>query len=305
MTNNTIFDDVFRTMVEKMTYLVVPLINEVFHTAYPEDVKIVQLRNEHQLEDGEIITDSCLRIGDMLYHIECQSLDDETMAVRMVEYDFAIALEHRKKVDGRYCVEFPRSCVLYLRSGKRTPDFLEVELILPDSQMCVYRVPTVKVEHYTKDSIFEKKLLMLLPFYIMRYEKQKEILDQDEEKLKILLDEYADIQRKLHESLQNQDMEEYYTDMVSFITKVSDYIFRDSEKTKKGLEKTMGGEVLELESEKLIRKGRQQGIQQGMQQGIQTNTAETVIRMRNTGKFTEEDISLATGLGLEAIRKIK
>ena len=51
MTNNTIFDDVFRTMVEKMTYLVVPLINEVFHTAYPEDVKIVQLRNEHQLED--------------------------------------------------------------------------------------------------------------------------------------------------------------------------------------------------------------------------------------------------------------
>ena len=58
-------------------------------------------------------------------------------------------------------------------------------------------------------------------------------------------------------------------------------------------EKTMGGEVLELESEKLIRKG------------IETNTAETVIRMRNTGKFTEEDISLATGLGLEAIRKIK
>ena len=67
----------------------------------------------------------------------------------------------------------------------------------------------------------------------------------------------------------------------------------------------MGGEVLELESEKLIRKGMQQGIQQGMQQGIETNTAETVIRMRNTGKFTEEDISLATGLGLEPIRKIK
>ena len=63
----------------------------------------------------------------------------------------------------------------------------------------------------------------------------------------------------------------------------------------------MGGEVLELESEKLIRKG----LQQGMQQGIQTNIAETVIRMRKTGKFTEEDISLATGLGLEAIRKIK
>ena len=164
---------------------------------------------------------------------------------------------------------------------------------MPDGQKLKYSLPAVYVEKYTRDTIFQKKLFLLLPYYIMRYEKQKEILDQDEEKLKILLDEYADIQRKLHESLLNQDMEEYYTDMVSFITKVSDYIFRDSEKTKKGLEKTMGGEVLELESEKLIRKG------------IQTNTAETVIRMRNTGKFTEEDISLATGLDLEAIRKIK
>ena len=44
--NNTIFDDVFRTMIEKMPYLAVPLINEVFHTSYSEDVKITQLRNE-------------------------------------------------------------------------------------------------------------------------------------------------------------------------------------------------------------------------------------------------------------------
>ena len=57
MNNNTIFDDVFRTMVERMTYLLVPLINEVFHTSYPENVKIVHLRNEHQLEDGELIAD--------------------------------------------------------------------------------------------------------------------------------------------------------------------------------------------------------------------------------------------------------
>ena len=32
--NNTIFDDVFRTMVEKIPQLAVPLINEVFQTSY-------------------------------------------------------------------------------------------------------------------------------------------------------------------------------------------------------------------------------------------------------------------------------
>ena len=275
-----------------MPELVIPLINEVFGKNYPADIPITQMRNEHQTKSGEIITDSRLLIADKIYHIECQSTSDSKMVLRMIEYDFAISLEDAKMENGIYRMYFPHSCVIYLR-GKGRKDNLTLEIIMPDGQKLKYSLPAVYVEKYTRDTIFQKKLFLLLPYYIMRYEKQKEILDQDEEKLKILLDEYVDIQRKLHESLLNQDMEEYYTDMVSFITKVSDYIFRDSEKTKKGLEKTMGGEVLELESEKLIRKG------------IQTNTAETVIRMRNTGKFTEEDISLATGLDLEAIRKIK
>ena len=50
--NNTIFDDVFRTMVEKIPQLAVPLINEVFQTSYLEDVEIIQLRNEHHQENG-------------------------------------------------------------------------------------------------------------------------------------------------------------------------------------------------------------------------------------------------------------
>ena len=34
--NNTIFYDVFCTMIEKMPYLAVSLIDEAFHTSYPE-----------------------------------------------------------------------------------------------------------------------------------------------------------------------------------------------------------------------------------------------------------------------------
>ena len=130
MSNNTIFDDVFRTMVEKMTYLIVPLINEVFHTSYPEDVEIVHLRNEHQLEDGELITDARFLIGDKVYHIECQSTDDTTMAIRMFEYDFAIAMESRWRAGRKFYVEFPRSCVIYLRSTKNTSDVEEVDEVM-------------------------------------------------------------------------------------------------------------------------------------------------------------------------------
>ena len=159
--NNTIFDDVFRTMIEKMPYLAVPLINEVFHTSYPENVKITQLRNEHQQEDGEIITDSCLLIGKKMYHIECQSTDDTTMTIRMIEYDFAIAIGNAEKQNRRYRIEFPKSCVLFLRSSENTPDNLEADVIFPDGRTHVYSIPTIKMADYTKDSIFEKNLLML------------------------------------------------------------------------------------------------------------------------------------------------
>ena len=109
------------------------------------------------------------------------------MAIRMFEYDFAIALESRRRLGRKFYVEFPRSCVIYLRSTKNTPDVEEVELLLPDGQVCAYRVPTVKVERYTKDSIFEKNLLLLLPFYVMRYEESAHIIGEDSEKLRRLL----------------------------------------------------------------------------------------------------------------------
>ena len=64
MRDNTIFDDVFRTMMEKMTFLVVPLINDVFHTSYPADVEIVQLRNEYQRVDVDRKQDLSYRMSE-------------------------------------------------------------------------------------------------------------------------------------------------------------------------------------------------------------------------------------------------
>ena len=253
--NNTIFDDVFRTMIEKMSYLAVPLINEVFHTSYPEDVKITQLRNEHQQKDGEIITDSCLLIGKKMYHIECQSTDDTTMAIRMIEYDFAIAVENAEKQGRRYRIEFPRSCVLFLRSSGDTPDYLEADVIFPDGKTHVYSIPAIKMADYTKDHIFEKNLLMLLPFYIMRYEKKKHDMRKNLELLQILLDEYDEIRINLEKELTETGKAELYTNLTKLIVKIADHIFEKEEDIRKGIGDVMGGKVLELESERLKAEG--------------------------------------------------
>lgn len=96
-TQSTIFDDVFRTMEEKMPQLMIPVINEVFATAYSENEKVEHFQNEHQTKEGKIITDSCFGIRNHLYHVECQSNVDYAMTVRMIEYDFSIALHGVKK----------------------------------------------------------------------------------------------------------------------------------------------------------------------------------------------------------------
>lgn len=274
MVYNTIFDDVFRTIVEKMPQLVIPLLNEVFGTAYPEDAAIIQLRNEHQDESGEKITDSCLQIGSKLYHIECQSEDDTTMTVRMVQYDFAIGIEHARKENRRYRIELPRSCVLYLRSSSHTPDYLEADLVLPDERTFVYRIPTIKMAAYTKDELLGKNLLMLLPFYIMRYEKHTDDYEQDPEKLKSLLTEYEDIRIHLEKEATEAGRSALYADLSALIVKMANYIFRRQATVKKGIGDVMGGKILELESERLFNAGKKAGIAEGKAEGIAEGKAE-------------------------------
>ena len=78
--STTVYDDVFRTMVQKMPRLFIALINEVFSTDYPDDVEFEQLRNEHCEENGKIITDSIFKINRRIFHIEIQSTGDEIKA---------------------------------------------------------------------------------------------------------------------------------------------------------------------------------------------------------------------------------
>ena len=89
----TIFDNVYRTMFQKLSELIIPAINEAFGTSYDMDADLTQLRNEHLELAGKIITDSIFRIDDKLYHLECQSTHDGQMAIRMFEHDVAIDLE--------------------------------------------------------------------------------------------------------------------------------------------------------------------------------------------------------------------
>ena len=276
--NNTIFDDVFRTMIEKMPELVIPLINEVFGTDYPADIPIIQRRNEHQAEDGETITDSRLLIENKLYEIQIR--------------------------EGKLYMEFPNSCVLYLR-GTKGPEFLTMVIAMPDGRKIDYKVPVIRVQSYTRDEIFQKKLIFLLPYYIMRYEKNKEQADTDSIFLEKLLAEYAEIENYLEEELLDQGQERLYRNMIELIGRIADYIFADKQNVRKELNGIMGGKVLELETDKLISQGRELGLKQGEANGRKAESCKIALKMLQKGVYSIKEICEMTELTEKEVQELE
>ncbi len=65
---------------------------------------------------------------------------------------------------------FPHTAVLYLRSYQKTPDRMKYVIITPGGTV-QYDVPVMKVQAYSLNDIFEKDLLLLIPFYIFHMRK--------------------------------------------------------------------------------------------------------------------------------------
>lgn len=149
--------------------------------------------------------------------------------------------------------------------------------------------------------IFQKKLLFLLPFYIIRYEKSAELIERDDDTFHALMAEYGAIQKRLEQNFLEDGKEKEYRDLLELITRIADYIFADADRTKKGIGEVMGGKVLELESDKLIAKGKEQGLELGKQE----SRKETAVRMLQARKYAVEEIADISGLTIEKIYELK
>lgn len=169
--DNTPYDDVFRTLLTDCTELMIPVVNEIFHTDYTGKETICLLQNEHFIKmpngsEQERITDSSfeiirketspeLQIQRKRYHIECQSTEDGSMIIRMFEYDVQLALENKEMTADTLTVRFPDSAIVSLRHSKNTPEVMTVKVQTPGGRIS-YTVPVLKVKRYTINELFEK-----------------------------------------------------------------------------------------------------------------------------------------------------
>ena len=296
-----IYDGAFRTILNDCRKLIIPVINEIFGETYIGEEEIQFFPNEHFIDqqdeaDRERITDTNFTIFGKIpkkYHIECESsLPDGKITIRLFEYDAQIALDEGEVTEETLTVTFPNTAILYLRTYKKTPDKMKYVIITPGGTV-QYDVPIMKVQTYSLDDIFEKRLLMLIPFYIFSHEKGFPEYNSNEQKLAELKAEYQEILKRLDE-LEQQGVIGAF-DKRTIIELSSDVIKEIAQKyenVQKGVGDIMGGALIETSARRLKNEAENETKKQ------------TALKLLKRGKQTVEEIAEDTGLSITEVEQL-
>ena len=296
-----IYDGAFRTILNDCRNMILPVINEIFDEEYIGDEKIEFFPNEHFLDqqdmaDKERITDTNFKvIGKEIkkYHLECESsLPDGKMTIRLFEYDAQIALDEGEDTQETLTVAFPNTAVLYLRAYRKTPDKMRYVIVTPGGTV-QYDIPVMKVQTYSLNDIFEKRLLLLIPFYIFSHEKDFAEYNSNEQKLSELKSEYQDILERLDEMEQQEVIGAF--DKRTIIELSSDVIKEIAQKyenVQKGVGEIMGGALIETNARRLKTEAENEANRKSAQ------------RMLNMGKLTIEEVAICSGLSIEEVEQL-
>ena len=173
-----IYDKVFKRILTLSDKAVINLINGLFGTEYPTNSKITYNWTEHEDKDlKRTLSDSILTIDNKdSYHIEVQMTEDEEIVFRVFEYGFGHAYKNRIVESGSESMVFPQPCIVYLDAGKKDklPDEYTLTLRFREQGEFMYRVPVVKLQNISIQELNEKKLIVLLPFLLLKFRKKLE-----------------------------------------------------------------------------------------------------------------------------------
>ena len=314
----TAYDDAFRTMLNDCSALIIPVVNLYFNENYTGNEEITFSKNEHYLTHSDStedkrVTDSSFVITradktEKRYHIECEEQLDGSILMRIFEYDAQIALDDHTIDGAELTVSFPHSAVMALRYAEKSPDTMKINVVTPGGQTS-YTVPIIKVQQYSLEELFEKKLLFFLPFYIFSHEKELPECDSDEAKLEQLKDVYKEIRTRLDDLQREGEIDGFMKKAIyTMINHVMALIAQKYENVRKGVEPIMGGKIIEYEAKDILNKGIEKGRDEERQKAV-TETeerAKDMIRDRMdlslVEKYTHLSLprikELAHGLGM-------
>ena len=310
------YDDAFRTLESECDDVVLSFINFFFHENYDSTARIRRLRNEHFIEhkdhsEDKRITDSYLEVifENIIrkYHIECESKPyDDTILVRLFEYDSQIALDDSELSPARLCIRFPNSGILVLRKGKRMPACALLEIQTPGGTVS-YEIPILYESSFSINMIFAKKLYFLIPFYIFNLESRFEDIESSPDRLEEFAELLKNIMHRLDQEVASGNLSVFsHSVIISLTHKVAYKLTFSRKHLNKKVGDIMGGKVMDLEVIKAhnegITQGISQGISQGLSQGIKTGVDNSIQKLAT--HYRKNDPSLSESEALKMAESI-
>ena len=281
------YDNVFKTMKSKHKRLFISVINNIFGTGYPMDAQVTVLPSEGYLTESgtmngskaieEKISDFLIRIGQDVYLLECQSYNDDSMAIRIAEYAFIAARQTAVWDIGHVTIPMPRFSIIYVKRTNRTPRTTTVTFTFPDGQSVDYKSDNVILDDLTREYIVKERLFPYIPFYIARYEKEIS-LEKDVAHVVADLAYFRDAMLCLRDTGELSDGE--MIDLMGFVNTIITHI-TNGNKNEERLVNVMGGTIIETESEKWMRRGQAKMIVElGQEDGLDDTTILQRIQER-------------------------
>lgn len=187
---------------------------------------------------------------------------------------------------------FPNTAVLYLRTYQKTPDKMKYVIVTPGGTVR-YDIPIMKVQKYSLDDIFDKRLLMLIPFYIFSHENSFPEYNSNDQKLEKLKAEYQVILERL-DRLEQQEVIGAF-DKRTIIELSSDVIKEIAQKyenVQKGVGDIMSGALIETNARRLKNEAENE------------TKKRTALKLLKRGKQTVEEIAEDTGLSVSEVEHL-
>ena len=282
MANNTFesqpYDNAFKSLFTRCSSrVIVPLINEVYHPKIPLDdnVKIINKANELFLSEGDKnnfkvkITDAQSEINGKKYHMECDCYKHNMIILNMTQYTLGAGMNDthltKERHEYRDRAVLPESGVLFLRKTVKKKLFIEVA---DDNHSFQHEIHPLVLADYTIDKLVQRRLYILIPFYLFNHEKDLKKYSSDKACRKRVRKAMRQMIDALKEGLEKEEILPVDYDLLTDMMKVvTEGLTKKYRKAKKELDEIMDSYIYTTPSDRIYFQGRRDGKDEGFDEG--------------------------------------
>ena len=281
--NEKTYDAVFWAGVQGLTQYLVPLVNEAFGEHFTNSASVELLpgkqadqKPDSSFERGEMDTLALLieKAVKMKYHFEVETHANRGIFIRIGRYDLSVARNNFAWTERGIETQLPQSAVIFLAGGESIQD--KVSIFYKGAQGEARNdVPVLKIKRYSIDDLFQKRLLLLLPFYSFHFDGKFEQMEVDG--IGELEEAFDEIHTRLVALTEDGGIDEAQrSQLLDCMQRVLEKQTIKYKNVSEGVRKLMGGYIFYTRTDAILDKGRAEGREEGWNAGLNAGRNEGI-----------------------------